>query len=629
MRPSQIARIALCVSLFTVTAAEWAWSAPTTAQRRDLLSIKVSVRKASRLLDAGKVADAATEVNAAQEQLTTLLAGADADMVKLIEPVMKDLKGVHALLEIEGLRLDPLPELKAGAAPAPEPGAPAPQPTPPAAMGISFSRQIAPLLISKCGKCHIDTAKGMVSMANFALLMRGSPKDGVIVQPGDGTGSRIIEVIESGDMPRGGGKLSKAEFDLLSKWIADGAKYDAPNPTIPLRQLASAASAVPPPMIAPATGKETVRFSLEIAPTLVAQCAGCHGEQRPRADFSIANFTRMMRGGDSGAVVAPGRPADSLLVQKLKGMAGARMPLDKPALSAAIIAKIEKWIEEGARFDGKDPNLAMARVVAIARTETSTPEELTAQRREQAERTWKLAIPDDQATYVETKNFLIVGNYGEGVLTEVGEAAEKQTPQVLNTLKASAKDGLVRGRLTIYVFANRFDYVEFGLMQEKRDLPKSWRGHGWYDVVEPYAAIVPPKDEEYSLNTLLAQTLGSIYVAERSGSAAPAWLVEGAGRAIAAKIDAKDERVQYWDSLLGDYVRRQQNPGDFLAGSVSSEQVGVLSYSFVDFLLSSTTRFAQLLSAMEAGASVEQAFGAAYGAAPPQLAVNWARRAGK
>lgn len=59
---------------------------------------------------------------------------------------------------------------------------------------------------------------------------------------------------------------------------------------------------------------------------------------------------RMMR-------VVPGDPAQSYLLLKLKGMAGSvggtlsRMPLNKPALSAAQIAQVEAWIKRGAPND--------------------------------------------------------------------------------------------------------------------------------------------------------------------------------------------------------------------------------------------------------------------------------------
>jgi hypothetical protein len=46
--------------------------------------------------------------------------------------------------------------------------------------------------------------------------------------------------------------------------------------------------------------------------------------------------------------VAPGNPDASYLIHKLEGTAGARMPLNAPALPAETIAVIRQWITNGA-----------------------------------------------------------------------------------------------------------------------------------------------------------------------------------------------------------------------------------------------------------------------------------------
>lgn len=46
--------------------------------------------------------------------------------------------------------------------------------------------------------------------------------------------------------------------------------------------------------------------------------------------------------------IAPGDPDNSLIVQKVRGEAGSRMPLNGSALSADAIAKLVEWIEAGA-----------------------------------------------------------------------------------------------------------------------------------------------------------------------------------------------------------------------------------------------------------------------------------------
>ena len=83
----------------------------------------------------------------------------------------------------------------------------------PAADKISFTKQVAPVLVNRCGNCHVKRARGDLSMASYAQLIKGG-KDGIVVQPGSGKGSRLYEVIESGDMPRGGGTVLPEELAL-------------------------------------------------------------------------------------------------------------------------------------------------------------------------------------------------------------------------------------------------------------------------------------------------------------------------------------------------------------------------------------------------------------------------------
>ena len=91
----------------------------------------------------------------------------------------------------------------------------------------------------------------------------------------------------------------------------------------------------------------------------------------------VTTFAGLLKGGDSGNAIQPGGGAKSLLVRKLKGTAGDRMPRGKPPLSDAVIAQFEKWINEGAHFDGHNANATMQRVADVYRVRTSTHEQLS------------------------------------------------------------------------------------------------------------------------------------------------------------------------------------------------------------------------------------------------------------
>ena len=258
---------------------------------------------------------------------------------------------------------------------------------------ISFTKTVAPILVSRCGRCHVSDSKGGFNMATFAALMKGPP-EGVVIFAGDTIGSRLIETIETGDMPRGGGKVTPQELQTLKAWIVAGAKFDGADPGAPI-----AAGATPPPTTASprpaarrATGKETVSFAAHVAPLLVDNCKGCHIDaMQTRGGLRMDTFAQMLRGGDSGAVITPGRGEASLLVKKLRGMVGQRMPAGgRPALSDESIKLISTWIDEGATLDGASETQPLSVMSQLAWASSATSKQMSERRQQLADKNMKL-----------------------------------------------------------------------------------------------------------------------------------------------------------------------------------------------------------------------------------------------
>jgi len=100
--------------------------------------------------------------------------------------------------------------------------------------GVSFHRQIRPLLQARCQGCHQPArAEGGAVMTSVAgLLMPGDSGTAAVVpgQPDAGEILRRVTPDAAGhaDMPREGKPLTAAEIDLLRRWIAAGAADDTP-----------------------------------------------------------------------------------------------------------------------------------------------------------------------------------------------------------------------------------------------------------------------------------------------------------------------------------------------------------------------------------------------------------------
>jgi hypothetical protein len=466
----------------------------------------------------------------------------------------------------------------------------------------------------------------MFSMSNFASLMKG-PQAGKVIFPGDAAGSRLVEVVESGDMPRGGLKVSADELTVLKKWITEGAKFDGGSDQDPLTSLVPDAKPAETPalQVTRPAGGETVSFANELAGLFAHQCTSCHGTMRPRENFSLATFQGLLKGGDGGPVIVPGNPEESLLVKKLKGTGGGqRMPQGRPPLEDALIVKIETWIREGATFDARDASMSLLRVSALAKAMRSSHDELATDRGQLADENWKLAMPSVAAARHETRNSLLLGNVGPNSLQYVGETVETIAPRVAEIFRASPDSPLVKGRTTLFVFAQRYDYTEFGQMVEKRDLPKEWRGHWQFDLLDSYGAFILPRDKNEPLDALLAYQLAANYIASLGD--VPHWFSEGCGRWAAAKIDATDKRVLAINEAVPQAVNACAKPDDFISGKLPTELNDVASYSFVSFLATEPRAFERLLDGLRKSSDFEKSFTAVYKATPNQLAEVWIKR---
>jgi hypothetical protein len=117
--------------------------------------------------------------------------------------------------------------------------------------------------------------------------------------------------------------------------------------------LIASLSVVPPIAVA----GDAVDYVRQIKPILTARCYACHSGLRTKAGLRLDTAAELIRGGDSGPAVDPGKSADSLLISMLTGDSGTRMPPENEgaALTADEIETFKKWIDQGARAPDETP----------------------------------------------------------------------------------------------------------------------------------------------------------------------------------------------------------------------------------------------------------------------------------
>jgi mono/diheme cytochrome c family protein len=487
-----------------------------------------------------------------------------------------------------------------------------------AAGGISYGNQIAPLLQSRCGRCHGGNGKGGFSVTSYAAIRRGS-EGGAVFFPGKGQGSRLIELLETGEMPKGGGQFSPDEVALVSKWIDQGAVYDS-DPT----EMASSAGGGGGGNSTP-TGKETVSFMNDIAPVLVENCVKCHGGDRGADNLEIETFAELMKGGRTGPIVTPGLPSSSLIIQMIEGTARdktgprKRMPDKRPPLSAEVIAKFRTWIAEGAKFDGDDKDVRLASLLRVIMAHKATHEELSKMRDELAKKNWATGNPGLASVTVEADDFRMVGDLTPVRMNELAELAKGVQAKVATALRATPGKHMYKGRVTIFVFNKRFEYTEFVQMVEKREAPSDAHGHFHYDVVDGYMCVLNNQEGDPNLSLLLAEGFAGSYI-ETLGKRIPRWFAIGAGRAVAAKMDAHAPLVKQWEETAMAGATSIGKPEQFF----KSKELDATG-SAVAFIIGKAMapRLQTALDLMRKKVNFNNAILQAYGAPPQAMIAAW------
>jgi mono/diheme cytochrome c family protein len=89
-------------------------------------------------------------------------------------------------------------------------------------------------------------------------------------------------------------------------------------------------------------------FEADVRPIFAQHCLGCHTKKSYKGELNLSDAAGVRRGGELGEIVVAGEVDSSRLFELVES--GAMPPDEKKRLGTAEIAKIKRWIEDGARF---------------------------------------------------------------------------------------------------------------------------------------------------------------------------------------------------------------------------------------------------------------------------------------
>ncbi len=109
-----------------------------------------------------------------------------------------------------------------------------------------------------------------------------------------------------------------------------------------------------------ATSEQIEFFEKHIRPVLVDHCYECHsaGAKKIKGGLLLDSRSGVRTGGDTGAVITPGDPEASMLIQAVRHVDEDSAMPPKEKLSSAVIADLEQWVRQGAPDPRSDDTLA-------------------------------------------------------------------------------------------------------------------------------------------------------------------------------------------------------------------------------------------------------------------------------
>lgn len=513
---------------------------------------------------------------------------------------------------------------------------------------VSFEKEVAPIVKAKCLNCHgANNPRGRLRLDTYANMGRGG-QTGPLLIPRSPQRSHIMARLTTDNaqarMPKGGTKLTDEEITVIGKWIAGGAKFDGQDMTAMIGESTVEKKKPKPPVkVVMADGSETVSFKNDVAPMIVNVCSGCHNERRKSGDYNLATFETLLQGGESGHTVVPGDPDGSYIVDLVLRQEPTKMPAGNQVRIKLSQAKaLEKWIKEGAHFDGTDPKAPLRSLVpteaeiAAGKLMAMSDAEFSKRREEQAKELWSRVAPREEASVAASENLYVYGNIPQSRLDQISSWGEAKVSALVAKYKLPAGEKPWRGRLIMFVTKDRFDYEEFNTVLMNRRTPRGVSGHAVVsgNFADAYVAMHDVGDAG-DANALSAQQLVNSFLAQayliRSGGTIPDWLQQGFGL-LESDAPGGSPYFQEIPQKAGAAISTINNPATlFDNGTFAPDEVGPVGFLLTRYLINNggIGKLSRFVAEMQTARNASQAIQTAYGQSAANLGQAFISSGGK
>jgi WD40 repeat protein len=176
-----------------------------------------------------------------------------------------------------------------------------------------------------------------------------------------------------------------------------------------------------------------------VAPILKENCFACHDAKKRKGKFDMTTYENLRKGGTMDDPIAPGKPEESNLCDRITATDKGRMPPMETgdALPKEKIATIQRWIKEGAKLDeGLNAKADLLREVRIRWKPPAPPA------------AYPFPVAVTALAFTADNQKLIVGGYHELTVWDIAQA--KLEKRIYTRMeRAYAMGFLPDGRLAV------------------------------------------------------------------------------------------------------------------------------------------------------------------------------------
>lgn len=239
-----------------------------------------------------------------------------------------------------------------------------------------------------------------------------------------------------------------------------------------------------------AAAKSLEFFEKEVRPLLVKRCYECHSGTKTSGGLALDSRAGWQKGGETGPVILPGKPDESLLINAINYRSVEMPPKDQGGkLTAEEIQVLTEWVRLGA----PDPREQVEKLGGMSRDEAKswwsfqplppTDGKLTSARIDElldaslAEQGLQPNPPTDKRTLIRRVSYDLTGLPPSSAEVEAFEADDSPEAfaNVIERLLASPQYGVKWGRHWLDVVR----YADTAGENTDRPLPHAWRYRNW------------------------------------------------------------------------------------------------------------------------------------------------------